>query len=53
MNPSQKMTKREIQQYAYRFFHHNADTLEDLSMRRLRFIDHDEDKRLMMDEDGN
>ena len=53
MNPPKKMTEREIQQYANRFFQHNAAKLEDFSMRRFRFIDHDEDNRPMMDEDGN
>ena len=47
------MTKREIKQYANRFFQHNADKLEDFGMRRFRFINHDEDNRSMMDEDGN
>ena len=47
------MTKREIKQYANRFFQHNADKLEDFGMRRFRFINHDEDNRSMIDEDGN
>ena len=34
-----------------KFFQHNK--LEDFSMQRFRFIDHDEDNRPMMDEDGN
>ena len=42
MNPPQKMTERKIQQYANRIFQHNADKLEDFSMRRFRFINHDE-----------
>ena len=53
MNPPQKITEREIQQYANRFFQHNADKLEELSMRRFRLINHDEDNIPMMDEDDN
>ena len=46
------MTEREIQQYAKKFFQHNADKLDDFSMRLFMLINHDKDKRSMMDEDG-
>ena len=37
----------------YNFFQHNINKLEDFSMQRVRFIDHDEDNWPLMDEDGN
>ena len=53
MNPPQKITETKIQQYANRFFQHNADKYEHFSIRRFRFINYDEDNIPMMDEDGN
>ena len=53
MNLPQKITVIGIKQYVRRFFKHNADKLEDFSLRRLRYIDHYENKRPLMEEYGN
>ena len=48
------MNDSKLQQYGIRYFQNNSDKLEDFNpYKKFKIIEHDEENRPMMDEDGN
>ena len=48
------MNDSKLKQYGFRYFQNNNDKLEDFNpFKKFKIIEHDEDNKPMMDEDGN